>query len=729
MAAEYKLKFTAEEIDNKLSKIEFDKMPTEGSENLVTSGAVHTALQSVGGTDLVAGDGIEIKDGVVRSTLGDFVGTETENKFVEFYRADNIEMYDQEDGTYVGGIGGELTSPIDTNEKLTMEFKLSDGSIKTFDVDLIFEYGEGEDEGVTFLLGFYNCVQGDDGLVKVDENSDALCFEGGMNEEVFELAFVTFEDYTGASVTISQGGIIERDVYVTLPENALTGGNLIKIENGVVNSLLGERVVSKKEVELCNIESIPSDNYDEEGDQTSYNGECSCVPTKGDKLNVEITLANSDVPIIFNDVEVKVDEGEIYIFANSNQTIEDVDSNGVEKIDESLPFVAVLFFEDEDEGLCYYHLMSFEDITGASVKVGGIVTEVEIVKLPNKALTFDSEPTEGSRNLVASDGIYKAINNAQFSFAYDSTPTQWSPNLMRSGDLYNAFNEVSTKIDNSEKGIVGKRSIFNGEIFNDYSNNWAQDYGHAEGQKTTASISAHAEGEETTAGGYRSHAEGYKTTASGNCSHAEGQETIADGINSHAEGYQTTASGVSSHVEGIGTIANGTEQHVQGRFNIKDIYNEYAHIVGNGNSNSDRSNAHTLDWNGNAWYAGTVKAKEIFTDDIFIRDGEIITELASASKAGVIGSNFLFGNQEYLVVYNGVEHRLGCRQGTTALLGDVDELGFKVSQDHLGNVILTTSESSCTFTISKIETLKTNLLDYVSSLEDRIAQLEAKLNS
>ena len=33
---------------------------------------------------------------------------------------------------------------------------------------------------------------------------------------------------------------------------------------------------------------------------------------------------------------------------------------------------------------------------------------------------------------------------------------------------------------------------------------------------------------------------------------------------------------------------------------------KYAHIVGNGTSDSSRSNAHTLDWYGNAWFAGSI---------------------------------------------------------------------------------------------------------------------------
>ena len=79
--------------------------------------------------------------------------------------------------------------------------------------------------------------------------------------------------------------------------------------------------------------------------------------------------------------------------------------------------------------------------------------------------------------------------------------------------------------------------------------------------------------------------------ASGSCSHAEGY-TIAHGDYSHAEGYYT--------------IASGANQHVQGKYNIDDMKNEYAHIVGNGENDDHRSNAHALDWDGNAWYAGNV---------------------------------------------------------------------------------------------------------------------------
>lgn len=85
---------------------------------------------------------------------------------------------------------------------------------------------------------------------------------------------------------------------------------------------------------------------------------------------------------------------------------------------------------------------------------------------------------------------------------------------------------------------------------------------------------------------------------------AFGKSTTASGIAAHAEGYGTTASGNQSHAEGVHTTAQGENQHVQGKYNIADTIN--AHIVGNGSDSSNRSNAHTLDWSGNAWFAGDV---------------------------------------------------------------------------------------------------------------------------
>lgn len=117
--------------------------------------------------------------------------------------------------------------------------------------------------------------------------------------------------------------------------------------------------------------------------------------------------------------------------------------------------------------------------------------------------------------------------------------------------------------------------------------------------------SAHAEGLKTMAlGETASHAEGMYTLAVGKGSHAEGSETVALGEGSHAEGDRCMANGKYSHAEGFGTIAGGDHQHVSGSWNANDT--RYLVIVGNGYNDNNRSNAHTLDRSGNAWFSGKV---------------------------------------------------------------------------------------------------------------------------
>ena len=189
------------------------------------------------------------------------------------------------------------------------------------------------------------------------------------------------------------------------------------------------------------------------------------------------------------------------------------------------------------------------------------------------------------------------------------------------------------------------------EIFGDYDNNIAVgDWSIAEGSNTIAKGRAshaegayskalndgcHVEGYQTEATGYWSHAEGEMTkvtsyashaegsyctlpngtkrygTASGYASHVEGGGCHATGSCSHVEGLATTASGNQAHAEGRYTTAAGGAQHVEGTGNIVDTESKYIHIAGNGDFNA-LSNAYTLDWDGNGWFAGTVEATAIY---------------------------------------------------------------------------------------------------------------------
>lgn len=133
------------------------------------------------------------------------------------------------------------------------------------------------------------------------------------------------------------------------------------------------------------------------------------------------------------------------------------------------------------------------------------------------------------------------------------------------------------------------------------------------GAKSSLGENSFAEGE-SYASGDNAHSEGILCYASGNYSHAEGISSESSGESSHAENDNAIASGKSSHAEGYLTRANHYCQHVEGEYNIEDnstaTANErgnYIHIAGNGIARGGtRSNAHTLDWSGNAWFAGDV---------------------------------------------------------------------------------------------------------------------------
>ena len=238
----------------------------------------------------------------------------------------------------------------------------------------------------------------------------------------------------------------------------------------------------------------------------------------------------------------------------------------------------------------------------------------------------DYSHAEGNKTTASGDYSHAEGNQTTASGDYSHA----EGNQTTASRNYSHAEGWNTKATNSVAHAEGNKTTASG------------DYSHAEGNQTTASSSSsHAEGNSTTASGANSHAEGYKTIASGAashaeggsnvtasgdcchaeggatkasnyCDHAEGEESEANGGASHAEGGGTIASGMYSHAEGQGTIAMAVASHVVGKYNIEDKGYQYVEIVGNGTRNI-RSNARTLDYNGNEVLSGALTTKEIIT--------------------------------------------------------------------------------------------------------------------
>lgn len=191
---------------------------------------------------------------------------------------------------------------------------------------------------------------------------------------------------------------------------------------------------------------------------------------------------------------------------------------------------------------------------------------------------------------------------------------------------------------------------------------------HAEGLKTIADgIASHTEGASTQTGASSryAHAQGNRSVSTNSASHAEGNACYAMAANSHAQNKYTRALAPNSHVEGGGTVSIPSERytHISGVNNALDaapptdttehnvgkkkitvrshilssaltymeptgktpyyvdtdfegdefydtlFLGKYAEVVGNGVDDNQRSNARTLDWDGNSWIAGNNTAE------------------------------------------------------------------------------------------------------------------------
>ena len=339
---------------------------------------------------------------------------------------------------------------------------------------------------------------------------------------------------------------------------------------------------------------------------------------------------------------------------NHTHTIEDVENLQTtldeisEKASESATFIVNITENEDDEGNFTYSAdKTFDEIveaheSGKVVKAMNSDVFMNITIIDDTAVLFRHNFAAGLAQEIMECYIYNDNTIEFFNELLSIEEAMGSNSLSTTNKtIVGAINELNElKVDKND--LIGASYNELGEIFNDYANNIASGVlSHAEGASTTAlGNNSHAEGENTVASGYNSHAEGESTTAlakdshaegyltgaSGYCSHAEGLSynkypntikassskdevitawdktkfSLAHGEASHVEGVNTLAAGMFSHAEGECTIATTKASHVQGKYNTKDTENKYAHIVGNGESYNIRSNAHTLDWNGNA---------------------------------------------------------------------------------------------------------------------------------
>jgi hypothetical protein len=167
-------------------------------------------------------------------------------------------------------------------------------------------------------------------------------------------------------------------------------------------------------------------------------------------------------------------------------------------------------------------------------------------------------------------------------------------------------------------GRFGKSDVWNADSVGIYSvatglDTKATDIAAtALGRRTTASeLHATALGFETTASGNSATAMGDTTTASGFAATAMGRNTTASGSYATATGFATTASGTDATAMGTNTTAATDHSLSTGAFNSANhpFSDGTLFVVGNGTSDTDRSDALVLDDQGNLTVSGDATAQ------------------------------------------------------------------------------------------------------------------------
>ena len=201
-----------------------------------------------------------------------------------------------------------------------------------------------------------------------------------------------------------------------------------------------------------------------------------------------------------------------------------------------------------------------------------------------------------------------------------------------------------------------------------FADAFAANSGKASGRGSFAANKGTASGNYAFAAGNGSTADGPSTVALGNHASASGTGSVAIGSGATASyqsvalGTDVSATGYASLAQNRGTIARGTGQTALGRFNTEDMGDTYAVIIGNGTSDSARSNALTVDWSGNVSAAGSATVTRDSPGDT----GFIATRSDTGASVGAIvgtgGTNhglYSFSDSRWIIYSNGTDIRTG----------------------------------------------------------------------
>ncbi len=421
-------------------------------------------------------------------------------------------------------------------------------------------------------------------MLSITDNNDAAKKVGGSTSALNTWVFTA-----GANFGVTKTG----DLYAN---SAHISGEITATSGSIANSVKigGDNGIAASTV-LSNIAdaATTASKYITAVDQSGIKVHAENNP------NANYSLINAEGMTVYNESVQRAKFGEeTYIGkpyvanASNNEAHMELDYRSIELFDkENVSFFRVGDLRDRD-GYTTITLTHVIDVSTGTINLS-----------PAASRPYNSNTVV----VIDTDG-----NDVSNSYTKNWTPTKlaFTPGL---SEGYTVTITYKTNATTGKSFSFGTHStnIYGSNSFRSGTNNIASGSdSHAEGSNTTASgMYSHAEGYSVEASADASHAEGVSTKASGKYSHAEGGATKASAVDSHAEGFGSKASGKYSHAQGFYTIASQESQTALGKYNIEPTAaDNFAVILGNGtgNSTSQRSNALTVEWNGNVVTAGNI---------------------------------------------------------------------------------------------------------------------------
>lgn len=295
----------------------------------------------------------------------------------------------------------------------------------------------------------------------------------------------------------------------------------------------------------------------------------------------------------------------------------------------------------DKEGDTYFHvsdLRTKQEVGGQVVYLADVI-ESFVGNGSNTRFGVTFSAIQSITSVTINGTATNAYTYDDYSITFTTAPASGSAISVEYVTDSNKVKAYTFGIRNSS-AFVGALSVVEG-----YNSDARGMYSHAEGSSTSSQGTAsHTEGRGTIARKDSSHAEGNWTETRSRASHAEGINTITAGEGAHAEGWGTRGYGDASHAEGKDTVSAANYSHAQNlgtlaQYQSQTVIGEYndpiygdAFEIGNGNGIDDdpkeRSNALTVDWDGNLKASGNITDGN---NNILKSSDETISALSSAS--------------------------------------------------------------------------------------------------